>query len=430
MPSARRLAAVVGCAVALALSGASDAAAASGPYVVVYRDTVADPLATTAQLEGTYGFNARFKYASALKGFAATLSDTQRTLLAADPVVAYVTTDKTVNASGLVPVASGETVPPGIRRVGAATLTQAHQAGNAAVAVIDSGVDLKNADLNSASGTNCVTTGTAAQDDNGHGTNVAGILAAKNTGSTLTGVAPGTKIYAVKVLNSRATGTLSQIICGIDWVTANAAALNITVANMSIAGGGSNDNNCGNTNNDAWHKAVCRSVAVGVTYVASAGNSKTSFASTIPAAYPEVLTTTAMSDTDGASGAKGAAPKCKSGEKDDSYGTYSNYAVSSTEISHTIAAPGTSVRGDKIGGGTGTYYGTSQAAPHVAGTVALCLGSGGATGPCSGLTPAQIVSKLRGDAATYATLSNGFTGDPLHPISGKYFGYLAAAGLY
>ena len=417
MPSARRLAGVVGCALALALSGASDAAAASGPYVVVYRDTVADPFATTAQLEGTYGFNARFKYASALKGFAATLSDTQRTLLAADPVVAYVTTDKTVNASGLVPVASGETVPPGIRRVGAATLTQAHHAANAAVAMIDSGVDLKNADLNSVSGTNCVTTGTAAQDDNGHGTNVAGILAAKNTGSTLTGVAPGTKVYAVKVLNSRATGTLSQIICGIDWVTANAAALNIKVANMSIEGAGSNDNNCGSTNNDAWHKAVCRSVAAGVTYVASAGNSKTSFASTIPAAYPEVLTTTAMSDTDGASGAKGAAPSCKSG-------------VSSTDISHTIAAPGTCVLGDKIGGGTSTYYGTSQAAPHVAGTVALCLGSGGAAGPCNGLTPAQIGSKVRADAATYATLSNGFTGDPLHAISGKFFGYLAAAGLY
>ena len=95
-----------------------------------------------------YGFNARFDYSSALKGFAATLTDVQRTSLSADPAVAYVASDKPVSASGLVPVASGETVPPGIRRVGAATLTQAHQAANGAVAVIDSGVDLKNADLN------------------------------------------------------------------------------------------------------------------------------------------------------------------------------------------------------------------------------------------------------------------------------------------
>jgi subtilisin family serine protease len=426
----RRLTVALACAAGLALACATNAVAASGPYVVVYKDTVLDSVATTSQLEIKYGFNARFDYSSALKGFAATLSDTQRTALAADPAVAYVATDKTVNASGLVPVASGETVPPGIRRVGAATLTQAHPAANGAVAVIDSGVDLSNTDLNAVSGTNCVTIGATAKDDNGHGTNVAGILAAKNTGTNLTGVAPGTKVYAVKVLNSRATGTLSQIICGMDWVTANAAALNIKVANMSIEGSGSNDNNCGNTNNDAWHKAICRSVAAGVTYVVSAGNSKASFASTIPAAYPEVLTTTAMSDTDGLAGAKGAAPTCKSGEKDDSYGTYSNYAVSSTDIAHTIAAPGTCVVGDKIGGGTTTYYGTSQATPHVAGTVALCLGSGGVTGPCSGLTPAQIVSKIRSDAAGYATVSNGFTGDPLHPLSGKYFGYLDAAALY
>ena len=430
MRRSRRLTTALACAVALGVACAADAVAASGPYVVVYKDSVLDPTATTNQLQTKYGFNAQFDYSSALKGFAATLTDVQRTSLSVDPAVAYVAGDKPVSASGLVPVVSGETVPPGVRRVGAATLTQAHQSANGAVAVIDSGVDLKNTDLNAVSGTNCVTTGTAAQDDNGHGSNVAGVLAAKDTGSTLTGVAPGTKIYAVKVLNSRATGTLSQIICGMDWVTANAAALNIKVANMSIEGSGSNDSNCGGTNNDAWHKAICRSVAAGVTYVVSAGNAKAGFASTIPAAYPEVLTTTAMSDTDGLAGAKGAAPSCKSGEKDDSYGTYSNYAVSSTDIAHTIAAPGTCVVGDKIGGGTTTYYGTSQAAPHVAGTVALCLGSGGIAGPCSGLAPAQIVSKIRSDAAGYATLSNGFTGDPLRPITGKYFGYLDAAGLY
>src|SRR5437588_2493497 len=426
----RRRSIVAGCTLVLALLAAQSASATTGPYVVVYKDTVVDPAATTAQLQTQLGFNAPLRYQAALKGFAAVLTDTQRTQLAANPTVAYVTSDQPVKASGLVPVASGETVPPGIRRVGAASLTQAHQASTAAVAVIDSGVDLANADLNVTSGTNCVTTGASAQDDNGHGTNVAGILAAKNTGSVVTGAAPGTKVYSVKVLNSRATGTLSQILCGIDWVTANAAALNIKVANMSIEGTGTNDGNCGNTNNDAWHKAICRSVAAGVTYVVSAGNSKTNFSSTVPAAYPEVLTSTAMSDTDGAAGSKGAAPSCKSGEKDDTYATYSNYAVSSADIAHTVAAPGTCVVGDKIGGGTTTYYGTSQAAPHVAGTVALCLGSGGVVGPCNGLSPAQIVSKIRSDASAYATLSTGFSGDPLRPITGKYFGYLDYAGGY
>ena len=425
----RALAIGIACAAAWPVASAS-AATTVQPDVVVYRDTVADVDSLTNQLQTVDGFTAKFRYRSALKGFSASLSDTQRSALAANPSVAYIGPDVSFQASGLVSLASGETVPPGIRRVGAATLTQAHAAANGAVAVIDSGVDLANADLNAVTGTNCVTTGAAASDDNGHGTNVAGILAARNQGATVTGVAPGTKIYAVKVLNSRATGTLSQILCGIDWVTANAGALNIKVANMSIEASGKNDGNCGNTNNDAEHKAVCRAVAGGVTFVASAGNSKASLAGTIPAAYPEVLTATAMSDTDGLPGGKGSAPTCKSGEKDDTYATYSNYAATTADQAHTIAAPGTCVVADKPGGGTATYYGTSQAAPHVAGSVALCQGNGGTAGPCNGLTPVQIITKVRGDAAAAATTSNGFSGDPLRPISGKYFGYLDAAAGY
>ena len=428
MRRAARTAIAAACAAALAGAVAPAAGASSGPYVVVLRDGF-DAVAATDRLVGSVGIRPSFRYDSALNGFAAILSDAQRTALRADPAVEFVGSDLTVKGSGLAPLASGETVPPGIRRVGAATLAQAHTAADSPVAVLDSGVDLKNADLNALSGKNCVTTTAAAQDDNGHGTNVAGILAARNTGSIVTGVAPGTAIYSVKVLGSKNTGTLSQILCGIDWVTANAPALGIKVANMSIEGAGANDGNCGNTNNDAWHKAICRSTAAGVTYVASAGNAKTTLDKTIPASYPEVLTATAMSDTDGLAGAKGGAPTCKSGEADDKYATFSNYAVGATAIAHTIAAPGTCVVSDKLGGGTSTYYGTSQAAPHVAGTLALCFGSGGA-GPCAGLAPAQAIAKLRADAAAGATAANGFAGDPLRPVSGKYFGYLDSAAGY
>jgi subtilisin len=425
---AAAIGAVAACAAALAGATAPAAGATSGPYVVAFRDGL-DAVATTDRLVSALGIRPSFRYDAALNGFAAVLSDTQRKALAIDPAVAFVGPDVPVKASGVSPLASGETVPPGIRRVGAATLTQAHTAADSAVAVLDSGVDLKNADLNAVSGKNCISTTAVAQDDNGHGTNVAGILGARNTGSVVTGVAPGTLIYSVKVLSSRNSGTLSQILCGIDWVTANATTLGIKAANMSIEGGGANDNNCGNTNNDAWHKAICRSTAAGVTYVASAGNSKTTLDKTIPAAYPEVLTATAMSDTDGLAGAKGGAPKCKSGEADDKYASFSNYAVATTAINHTIAAPGTCVVSDKLAGGTSTYYGTSQAAPHVAGTLALCFGSGGA-GPCAGLAPAQAIAKLRADAAAAATTANGFAGDPLRPVSGKYFGYLDSAAGY
>jgi subtilisin family serine protease len=104
--------------------------------------------------------------------------------------------------------------------------------------------------------------------------------------------------------------------------------------------------------------------------------------------------------------------------------------VSAADSAHTIAAPGTCVISDKLNGGTSTYYGTSQAAPHVAATVALCIGSGGATGPCAGLAPAQVIARVRSDAAAAASLSNGFAGDPLRPITGRYYGYVARADAY
>ena len=348
----------------------------------------------------------------------------------ADPNVAFVTPDRPVQAIGSVPLAPSETAPTGVRRIGAATTTTGRQASTVNVAVIDTGIDLSHPDLNAVSGTNCVRSGQSAQDDNGHGTHVAGTIAAKNTGAGVVGVAPGTTLYAVKVLNSAGSGTFSGVICGIDWVTANASAKNIKVANMSLGGGGANDNNCGNTNADALHKAICNSTAAGTTYVVAAGNSAVDFSGSVPAAYPEALTVTAMSDSDGLPGAVGGAPTCRSGELDDAYASFSNFAVAQTEMNHTIAGPGVCILSTWLSGGYNTISGTSMATPHLVGVVALCLGEVGASGPCTGLTPAQIILKLRSEAASHSNtnLGYGFTGDPNHPVSGAYFGYLAWAG--
>src|SRR5207244_7229065 len=118
----------------------------------------------------------------------------------------------------------------GVKRVGGGTKA----ATGVAVAVLDTGIDLAHPDLTALPGTNC--TGganrrtTAVADGNGHGTHVAGTIG----GSGGIGVAPGTTVYAVKVLDDEGRGSTSQLICGIDWVTANAARLGIGVASLSL----------------------------------------------------------------------------------------------------------------------------------------------------------------------------------------------------
>ncbi|HEV8670484.1 MAG TPA: S8 family serine peptidase, partial [Candidatus Limnocylindria bacterium] len=403
-------------------------AAADPPvrYIVVFRDRV-EPGAKTDDVERRLGFTSDFRYTAALHGFAAELNAAQLALLRADPDIASIAADRIVRIVDTVPIAPGDTAPTGVRRMNAATATTAHASSTVNVAVIDSGIDLQHKDLNAVNGTNCIRRGTAAKDDQGHGTHVAGTIAAKNNGSGVIGIAPGTKLYAVKVISSQGSGTDAQVVCGIDWVTANAAALNIKVANISLGGDGTDDGNCGMTNNDVVHQAICRSVAAGIMYVVAAGNSGQDLAANYPASYNEVLTVTAMADTDGRPGSLGS-PTCFDSffESDDAAASFSNFTtINSPDAAHTIAGAGVCITSTKMGGGTTTMSGTSMATPHVAGVAALCLGEAGKTGPCTGLTPAQIVAKLRQDAAG-AMGSFGFAGDPNHPIEDLYYGNLAA----
>ncbi|HEY5902834.1 MAG TPA: S8 family peptidase [Anaerolineales bacterium] len=354
--------------------------AVPGQYIVVFRDSVANPGRAASSMAAEHGLGLKYTYRYALKGFAAVIPAARLEAVRADARVQFVSEDRFVSIDA-------QTLPTGVNRIDAEqTATHTNKGTGVNVAIIDTGIDTSHPDLaaNIAGGKNC-STGSSYKDGNGHGTHVAGTIAALNNTIGVVGVAPEARLWAVRVLNNAGSGTWSSVICGIDYVTANAGK--IKVANMSLGGTGSDDGNCGNTNNDALHKAICRSVAAGVTYVVAAGNETDNAAKHVPAAYDEVITVSALSDSDGKAGGTGGAPSCRTSEKDDYFASFSNFGADVD-----IAAPGVCILSTWKGGGYNTISGTSMATPHVTGVAALYLATH------VGASPAQVRSALLASA--------------------------------
>ncbi len=344
-----------------------------GAWIVSVRD--GDP-AAIARDHGAWGVEVRHVLSSALSGYTAWMDTATATRVAADPRVRTVRPDRVVRAAA-------QETPTGVARVGGPpTLANAVSnrlgAVDADVAILDTGIDKDHPDLNVAGGYDCVSGDASWEDQRGHGTQIAGIVAAKDNDFGVVGVAPGARVWGVRVLDAFGDGSAGTLACGVDWVTRNAST--IDVANMSLIGidydGGCLDG--------ALHQAVCTSVAAGVTYVAAAGNDGADAAEYTPASYDEVITVSALADYDGRPGGMADAPEDCTGGDDDEFATFSNYGSVIDLI-----APGVCIKSTWLDGQYATLSGTSQAAAHVAGAAALFIARKGQA------TPGQVAAGLK-----------------------------------
>ncbi len=344
-------------------------------------DDAADARTVAEAQSRRLGFDVGHVYTSALQGYSATLTPAAAAALEALPGVRWVQRDKAVSIDA-------QPTPTGINRSNAdasptAKINGADERVDVDVAVIDTGADLTHPDLNiyRAGAKNCSIGAVSANDLHGHGTHVSGTVGAIDNGAGVVGMAPGARIWPVKVLTDAGTGLNSDVICGIDYVTANASK--IEVANMSLGGAGTDDQNCGASNDDAMHAAICRSVDAGITYVVAAGNDSEDAKNFTPAAYDEVITVSALADFNGLPG--GGAPSTCRADVDDTFASFSNFGADVDLI-----APGVCITSTWMLGGYNTISGTSMASPHVAGGAALYK----ATHPTA--TPAAVKSALQG----------------------------------
>ena len=403
-------AAVVACVIALLVSsfGAAAAQPAAAQNDVLSRYIVqlapGTPAAEViAQKLAAHKGQVFQQYSTVINGFAINLPPQAVAALTKDQRVLSVMEDPVVYTSA-------QSTPAGILRVGTLQNSDAKIDGvdervNINVAVIDTGSG-PHPDLNVVGGVDCTGSGTY-NDQNGHGTHVAGTIGAIDNATGVVGVAPGARIWSVKVLGADGRGSGSSILCGIDWITKNLGSTNIKIANMSLGGLSSitDDGNCGKTIQDSIHQAICASVAAGVTYTVAAGNDGKDAKDYFPAKYSEVITVSALVDTDGKAG--GIGPSTSVGA-DDTLASFSNFGAVVDVI-----APGVSIRSTVLNGGYANYNGTSMATPHVAGAAALYLVAN------PGATPAQVRNAMLSTGSTTAwTGDRDSTKEPLIDVSG------------
>lgn len=317
---------------------------AADRYVVVFKDL---PEAASEVAREAARHHAVHRYQAVFNGFAAELSPQALAALQKHPLVQAIEPEFEVRLVA-------DSVPTGVDRVDAEL---AHVAGamgiGARVAVVDTGVDYTHVDLQDRVNVGLSRTFVSFEsstsngfDDHGHGTHVAGTVAASANGTGVVGVAPGAEIVTLKVLSASGLGSSLDIMAALDYITQhnnNAASYAdmIHIANFSLGGGGGDSDS-------AFRRAFERTVASGCFIAAAAGNGATDAAYMVPAAYDSVFTVSAMDS------------------RNDSFASFSNYGM---DVDMT--APGVAILSSFPGQRYASYSGTSMAAPHVAGGAAL-----------------------------------------------------------
>jgi tripartite motif-containing protein 71 len=341
-----------------------------GQYIVVLKDSVSNPGRVAERQSENSDADVLDVYHSALKGYAAKLDRSEVKQLAQERIVAYVQPD-------YMGEVESQTTPTGVSRVfashnSALDIDEVDDVRvDTNVAVFDTGISASHPDLNVVSQVNC-TQGTPPKCAEGgegihvHGTHVAGIIGAIDNGLGVVGVAPGVRLWSVKVIDDAGSGTMSKYIAGIDWATATRKDANgsndIEVGNSSLGFPASE------TEAPALHAALLASVEAGIVQVVAAGNASLDASKLVtPADDSNVITVSALTDFDGMPGGEGK-PSCASGS-DDTLASFSNFGSVVD-----IAAPGVCILSTIPGGGYQTFSGTSMASPHVAGAAAILAG--------------------------------------------------------
>lgn len=316
-------------------------------WIFVFDDTVTSNAARglAERAVANAGGQRGHVYTNTIRGFSAKMPAHAAARLAANnPNIAYYEPDRIAHVwappPGKGPGGGGgeqpaEQTPWGITRVNGGISGAAGTAW-----VIDTGVDQDHPDLNvdTARSANFVSRGPNTKDDgNGHGTHVAGTIAAIDNEIGVIGVAAGATVVGVRVLNNNGSGTYADVIAGVDYVGANGQSGD--VANMSLGGGFS----------QAVNDAVIAASGT-VKFSLAAGNESTDANTKSPASAngPNIYTVSAMDDTD-------------------TFASFSNYGNPPIDC----ADPGVGVLSTYKDGGYATASGTSMAAPHLAGILLL-----------------------------------------------------------